>query len=210
MKGLLFIVSAPSGAGKTSLLKALLERDSALTVSVSHTSRAPRPGEEDGKHYHFVSKEQFIDLVGHGVFLEHARVFDNFYGTSEDAVRAQLEAGHDVVLEIDWQGARQVRHGFPDAVSIFIAPPSIEELEKRLSDRGQDGEETIARRMRDAANEMVHYSEYDYLVINDDFDQALSELHSIVRGERLRTPRNAEKHVQVLTEMLAEAEVGEL
>lgn len=202
MKGSLYIFSAPSGAGKTSLLKALLPTDPRLSLSVSHTTRAPRPGEQNGVHYHFVSLEQFEDLIESGAFLEHARVFDNFYGTSEQAVRDQLASGQDVVLEIDWQGARQVRQFFPEAISVFIAPPSIEALRERLGGRGQDGPEIIERRMRDAQSELSHYPEYDYLVINDDFQQALSELKAIVLAERLRMVRNAEQHLTELQSML--------
>ena len=206
MRGLLAIVSAPSGAGKSSLLKALLELDTGLSVSVSHTTRKPRPGEKSGEHYHFVSRDEFIELLGRGAFLEHAQVFDNYYGTAEATVEGQLQDGRDVVLEIDWQGARQVRRRFPEAVSIFIAPPSIEALEQRLCSRGQDDHAVIERRMREARRELSHYPEYDYLVVNDDFDQALSELHSIIKGEHLRTARNARRYAGVLSEMLPEAE----
>ncbi len=199
---ILFIVSAPSGAGKTSLLRELFNQDPRLALSVSHTTRAMRPGEQDGVHYHFVDVPTFQSLVAEGAFIEHAQVFDNYYGTSERAVREQLAAGQDVVVEIDWQGARQVRERFPDAVSIFIAPPSIEALRERLGGRGQDSEAVIERRMRDARSELSHYPEYDYLVINDVFEQALRELAAIVGAERLRTPRQAARHQAALSAML--------
>ena len=198
----LFVVSAPSGAGKTSLLRELLATDPQLALSVSHTTRAMRPGEQDGVHYHYVDVPSFEKLVEQGVFVEHARVFDNYYGTSEAALRDQLSAGRDTVVEIDWQGARQVRERFPDAVSIFIAPPSIAALRERLSGRGQDSEEIIERRMRDAQAELSHYPEYDYLVINDDFQQALVELAAIVRAQRLRVAAQSVRYQQVLREML--------
>ena len=199
---ILFIVSAPSGAGKTSLLRALLPEDGRLALSVSHTTRPPRPGEENGVHYHFVSVDEFQRLVAEGAFLEQAEVFGNYYGTSEAGVREQLAGGSDVVLEIDWQGARQVRKVFPEAVSIFIAPPSIEALRERLGSRGQDDEAVIERRMAEARSELSHYAEYAYLVINDDFDTALDELRCIVRAERLRTPRSAARHARALERML--------
>lgn len=200
----LFIVSAPSGAGKTSLLRALLEKDRQLRLSVSHTTRPMRPGEQDGVHYHFVDVSTFQRLVADGVFIEHAQVFDNYYGTSEKALREQLSAGYDVVVEIDWQGAQQVRTRFPDAVSIFIAPPSIEALRERLGARGQDSEEVIARRMRDAQRELSHYPEYDYLVINDRFEDALEQLRHIVFAERLRTARQAIRYADALRRMLGD------
>ncbi len=198
----LYIVSAPSGAGKTSLLRELVPADDRLVMSVSHATRAMRPGEQDGIHYHFVSVERFEELVGEGAFLEHAQVFDNYYGTAEAAVREQLARGTDVVLEIDWQGARQVRHRFPEAVSIFIAPPSIEALRERLSGRGQDSPEVVERRMADARSELSHFPEYDYLVINDDFDVALAELRAIVVAQRLREPRQAARFSTELASML--------
>jgi len=202
---ILFIVSAPSGAGKTSLLRDLLARDSRLSLSVSHTTRGMRPGEEDGVHYHFVDIPKFEQLAAEGVFIEHAQVFDNYYGTSEQAVRDQLAAGQDVVVEIDWQGAQQVRRRFPEAVSIFIVPPSVEALRERLSARGQDSEETIRRRMRDARAELSHYPEYDYLVINDVFEVALQQLGSIVVAERLRTVPQAVRYQSTLAAMLGGA-----
>lgn len=201
--GILFIVSAPSGAGKTSLLRELLPGDPGLRLSVSHTTRPMRPGEQDGVHYHFVAVTAFESLIGEAAFLEHARVFDNYYGTAESGVRAQLDGGHDVVLEIDWQGAQQVRARFPQAVSVFVAPPSITALRERLGARGQDSDTVIARRMHDARNELSHYPEYDYLVINDDFATALDDLRAIVRSERLRQPRQAMRHVAALGSMLA-------
>ena len=178
----LFIVSAPSGAGKSSLLKALLERQPQAALSISHTTRAMRPGEVNGQHYHFVDVETFKHLVEEGVFLEHAQVFDNFYGTSADALQAQLDEGKRVIVEIDWQGARQVKARFPDATSVFILPPSVEALRERLVGRGQDSDEIIERRMRDAESEMSHQDEFDQKVINDDFDTALAELEAIIAG----------------------------
>lgn len=200
--GVLFVVSAPSGAGKTSLLRQLVPADDRLVMSVSHATRAMRPGEVDGVHYHFVTVERFEQLVEEGAFLEHAQVFDNYYGTSEAAVRDPLAKGLDVVLEIDWQGARQVRRRFPEAVSLFVAPPSITALRERLSSRGQDSEEIVDRRMADARSELSHYPEYDYLVINDDFGTALAELRAIVTAERLREPRQSARFSDVLTAML--------
>jgi guanylate kinase len=202
-KGTLFILSAPSGAGKTSLLKALREQDDQLQVSISHTTRPMRPGEEDGVHYHFVDHARFLHMVEAGEFLEHAEVFGNYYGTAEAAVRAQLEQG-DLVLEIDWQGARQVRKRFPEAVSIFILPPSPQDLRERLNARGQDSEEVIQGRMREAVSEMSHYAEFDYLVINDIFDAALSELDCILRSQRLRTLYQVGEHAERLRSLLGE------
>lgn len=185
-KGSLFIVSAASGAGKTSLIKALLERDQDLRLAVSFTTRTPRAGERDGIHYHFVDSKRFQHMVASGEFLEHAQVFGNGYGTAESTVRAGLEQGCDLVLEIDWQGARQVRERFGAAVSIFIIPPSAQELEKRLRGRGLDSDQVIAARMAEARSEMSHYAEYDYLVVNDVFDAALDDLACLIRAERLR------------------------
>lgn len=181
----LFIVSAPSGAGKTSLVKALVSTMDGVQVCVSHTTRAPRPGEEEGLHYHFVSPRRFGEMINAGEFLEHARVFDNAYGTARSSVTNILDSGDDAILEIDWQGARQVRNHAPDCSSIFILPPSRAALEARLTSRGQDCGEVVSRRMRDAEAEMSHYAEFDYVVINDDFATALEELCCLVRSSRL-------------------------
>lgn len=180
--GTLFILSAPSGAGKSSLAKALVESLPDLGVSVSHTTRAPRPGETDGVHYHFVDKTRFAHMVESGDFLEHAQVFDNAYGTSRAAVDGLLEAGKNVILDIDWQGARRIKALMPDARAIFILPPSREALEQRLRNRGQDSDAVIARRMRDAVAEMRHYVEFDHVVINDEFALALADLKAILAG----------------------------
>lgn len=201
--GTLFIFSAPSGAGKTSLVKALLDQTSHIGVSVSHTTRAPRQGEENGKDYNFVSQDEFKTLIDKNAFLEHAQVFDNFYGTSQQWVEEELQAGRDVILEIDWQGAEQVRHLMPHAVTVFILPPSIEELENRLSNRGQDSADIIARRMQDAQSEMSHYGEFDYLIVNDNFDNALQELRSVVVARRHRLEAQQVRHQQTLQALLA-------
>lgn len=185
-KGTLYIISAPSGAGKTSLVRELVSSNEHIVVSVSHTTRAMRPGEQDGVDYHFVAKDAFLEMVDSSAFLEHACVFDNYYGTSQQHVEQQLQNGHDVILEIDWQGARQVRKLFPESLSVFILPPSLEALKQRLNSRGQDSEEIIERRMNDAVNEMSHYAEFDYLLVNDDFDAALQQLRCIFSANRLR------------------------
>lgn len=189
-EGMLFVVSAPSGAGKTSLIKALLEREPTLHLAVSFTTRAPRPGERDGVHYHFVDEQRFLSMEEAGAFLESAEVFGNRYGTAEASVRDELAVGRDLLLEIDWQGARQMRKRFPAALSVFILPPSSEALRERLRGRGQDSEAVIAARMEKARDEMSHYDEYDFLVVNDVFDQALDELTCLVRAERLRLSRS--------------------
>jgi len=205
--GTLYMISAPSGAGKSSLLSALLEiMGPELAVSVSHTTRYPRPGEVDGKDYHFVDGVAFEGMVSRGEFLEHAQVFDNRYGTSRQVVADQLATGIDVILEIDWQGARLVRELLPEAVSIFILPPSREALQQRLQDRGQDDDEVIARRMRDAVSEMSHYDEYDYLVINDVFQVALGELTAIMRCGQLCMAPQKRRHAALLADLLASAE----
>ena len=203
MPGKLYIVSAPSGAGKTSLLSRLVPEDDSLSLSVSHTTRAPREGETDGVHYHFVSVDTFEAELEKGTFLESAKVFDNYYGTSEAGINAQLEQGQDVILEIDWQGAQQVRKRLPDAVSIFILPPSVEALRERLGNRGQDAEDVINRRMQQAKNELSHYPEYDYLVFNDDFEIALQDLKSIFTANRLTMDRASLVEEKKLRELLA-------
>lgn len=202
-KGTLYVVSAPSGAGKTSLVKALLERDNRVLVSVSHTTRDMRPGEVDGKDYNFVDMDQFNSMIEAGAFLEHAEVFTNKYGTSQLWVEDQLAQGNDVILEIDWQGAQQVRRLMPDCLSIFILPPSQEELRRRLTGRGTDSQEVIDHRMSQAVGEMSHYGEYNYLIINDDFDTALDELASVFLSRRLVQDRQAEKHQDLLQGLLS-------
>lgn len=197
-KGQLYIVSAPSGAGKSSLLTALRGHLQDVVISVSTTTRQPRPGEQDGTHYHFTTVEHFRRQVADGNFLEHAQVFDNYYGTSCLTVDSLLASGKDVILEIDWQGAQQVRERETDVISIFILPPSVETLRERLRGRGQDSEETIQRRMRDAQNEISHYPEYDYVIINDEFGFALEELTCIFRSERLKLARQSQCHKSLL------------
>ena len=186
-KGTLIIVSAPSGAGKTSLVNALIGAMTELAVSVSHTTRRQRPGERDGVDYHFVDPTRFAAMNAAEAFLEHAMVYGNHYGTARETVTRQLRSGVDVILEIDWQGAQQVRSLMPEATSVFILPPSYKALEQRLRQRETDSRETIADRMQAAEAEISHYGEYDYLVVNDDFDRALADLKSIVQASRLRT-----------------------
>lgn len=200
--GTLYIVSAASGTGKTSLLKALLEKTTDIAISVSHTTRDKRPGEESGVHYHYVTKDTFVDLIGKGDFLEHAQVFGNYYGTSQRAVEKQLADGHDVILEIDWQGAQQVRKLMPLAVSIFILPPSRSALLSRLQGRGQDSADVIAARMAEAVSEMSHYNEFDYLVVNDVFERALTELEAIFMANRLTVSSQIEEHEVMISELL--------
>ena len=177
----LFIIAAPSGCGKTSLVKALLGSSSKLSVSVSHTTRKPRKGEINGENYHFVSKERFGEMISNNDFVEHAEVFGNMYGTERSNIKKKLEANIDIILEIDWQGARQVRENMPNSISIFILPPSKNVLLQRLTDRGQDDEETISKRMKNSESEMSHYDEFEYLVINDQFDSALNDLKAIIQ-----------------------------
>lgn len=201
MAGTLFIISAPSGAGKTSLVSKLIERDSRIQASISSTTRPIRPGEEDGVNYHFLTVEAFQQKIQDGDFLEHAKVFDNYYGTSKSAVESTLAAEKDVILEIDWQGAQQVRKLIPDAISIFILPPSLKELERRLTGRGTDSQDVIQRRMDDAVSEMQHFDEFDYLVINNNFDIALNELHSIFMANRQRLKRQYAEHANMINEL---------
>ena len=177
----LFIIAAPSGCGKTSLVKALLGSSSKLSVSVSHTTRKPRKGEINGENYHFVSKERFGEMISNNDFVEHAEVFGNMYGTARSNIKEKLDASIDIILEIDWQGARQVRENMPNSISIFILPPSKNVLLQRLIERGQDDDETISKRMKNSESEMSHYDEFEYLVINDQFDSALNDLKAIIQ-----------------------------
>lgn len=203
-KGILYIISAPSGAGKTSLLKALFESDESIHISVSHTTRVRRPDERDSVDYHFVDTDTFFSMIEKGLFLEHAEVFGNHYGTTKATISESLDKGFDTVLEIDWQGARQVKRRFPDAVSVFILPPDKETLLHRLTSRGQDSQKVIQHRMQKARNEISHYAEYDYLVINDDFDQALADLKAVVASYRLREPAQAVRFAAQLYSLLNE------
>ncbi|HUP93134.1 MAG TPA: guanylate kinase [Solimonas sp.] len=205
--GGLFIVSAPSGGGKTSLTRALVPRLAELgvtaAISVSYTTRAPRPGEQEGVHYHYLDDKAFAAMAARGDFYEHAEVFGRRYGTGRARTAELLAQGWDVILDIDWQGARQVKARAADATSVFILPPSREVLEQRLRGRGQDSEETIARRMAQARAEMAHHAEYDHLLVNDDFDRALAGLCSIVLERRLRSPRQREEHAGLIASLLA-------
>ncbi len=199
-EGMLYIVSAPSGAGKTSLVKALLKADPAIRLSVSYTTRAPRAGETDGRDYHFVSRERFEVMLAEGEFLEHAEVYGNFYGTSKGSISRDLNAGHDLLLEIDWQGAEQVRQHFPQSTSIFILPPSFNALRTRLAGRGQDGDEVIERRLAAAAHDVAHAEAFDYIIVNDDFDHALLDLVAITRSVRLEAARQLNRHAALFDE----------
>ena len=202
-QGALFVVAAPSGAGKTSLVAAVAERDPRLTVSVSHTTRPRRAREQDGVDYHFVDEADFEAMIGEGAFLEHARVFDHYYGTASAWVDARLTEGRDVILEIDWQGARQVRRLRPEAIGVFVLPPSRATLEARLRGRGEDAETTIARRLAEAQEEMSHHVEFDYLVVNDDFGLATEDLLAVFRAERARLGRMSRDRSALLEELLA-------
>lgn len=205
-QGTLYIVSAPSGAGKTSLVRELIAATDHIGVSVSHTTRQRRAGETDGINYHFVDEPTFEAMIQRNEFFEHAWVFDRHYGTSRLEVEKRLSRGEDVILEIDWQGARQVRSQMPQAVSIFILPPSRAALRERLSNRGQDDVATIDRRMRDAVSEMSHFNEYDYLIINDDFATAVDELKGLISAERLRLARVQAANQTLIGELLSEVE----
>jgi guanylate kinase len=205
MTGTLYIVAAPSGAGKSSLVNALLERERDIVLSISHTTRPPRPGDVDGEHYHFVNRGVFERLVADNAFLEHAEVFGNLYGTSRRAVEPALEQGRDVLLEIDWQGARQVRKVMPDSVSIFILPPSREELERRLRSRAADSAVTIARRLAESRDEIAHIGDFDYVVVNDEFGDALGDLRSIVTTRRLRREAQEKRHAALIADLLKPA-----
>ena len=199
-KGVLYIVSAPSGAGKTRLVKALLKTDPAIRLSVSYTTRAPRPGETDGRDYHFVDRQRFELMLAEGEFLEHAEVYGNFYGTSKGSITRDLNAGHDILLEIDWQGAAQVKHHFPKSTSIFILPPSFNALRTRLKGREQDSDEVIERRLAAAAHDVAHADAFDYIMVNDDFDHALLDLVAITRSVRLEAARQLSRHAMLFDE----------
>ncbi|UIP25410.1 guanylate kinase [Acinetobacter towneri] len=203
MSGLLFVVSAASGTGKTSLVKALLERVNNLHVSVSHTTRGQRPGELDGVHYHFTQKQDFIDLVEQGGFIEYAEVFGNYYGTAQATVKEQLAKGHDVLLEIDWQGAQQVRNLFPESKQIFILPPSQFDLRERLSNRGTDAVDVIEHRLGCAVEDMQQYVNFDYVIINDDFNKALHDLESVIIANRLVMAQQAHRHQALIQKLIS-------
>ena len=201
MQGQLYIIAAPSGAGKTSLVKALIESVELICVSLSSTTRPQRPGEQDGIHYNFISKASFEEQIAKEAFLEYAKVFDNYYGTSRQWVAERLQQGIDVILEIDWQGAQQIKRLNPECFSIFILPPSLETLRQRLTGRGQDSEAVIEKRLAGAITEMQHYHEFDFLIVNDDFDTALRDLQRIVHSQRLRQPVQAIKLQSLLQDL---------
>lgn len=203
IQGNLFIVTAPSGAGKTSLVRELLQRDRRVRLSVSYTTRAPRPGEVDGRDYHFVSPERFMAMLEAGEFLESAEVYGNRYGTSERWIREAMAAGEDILLEIDWQGAAQVRRLFPEAIGVFILPPSLEALQSRLTGRGQDSSDVIARRMAAAREDISHVGEFDYVIINDDFAEAAADLCALFRAERLRAARQLARHASLFEQFIS-------
>lgn len=202
LRGTLFIVAAPSGAGKSSIVNACLARDANICLSISFTSRAPRPGERHHEHYNFVSAAEFEQMVAAGDFFEHARVHGDWKGTARQSVEPQLAAGRDVLLEIDWQGADQVRRQLPGAVSVFILPPSMQALEQRMRTRGQDSDEVIARRLAAARQEMSHYDEFDYLIVNEVFEAAVEEMCAIFRASRLRRPQQQVRHAGLIDTLL--------
>ena len=201
--GTLFVVAAPSGAGKSTLVNALLEREPGISLSISHTTRPPRPGETYGRHYYFVERAEFERQIAGGVFLEHAEVHGNLYGTSRTTVQELLAQGRDVLLEIDWQGAQQIRASKPDCVSVFILPPSRAELERRLRGRGSDAPEVIDRRLRNSRGEIAHAHEFDFILVNDVFETALADLQAIVRAVRLRGVLQWQRHEALIAELLA-------
>lgn len=203
MRGTLYIVAAPSGAGKSSLVNAVLSRESGIALSISFTSRKARPGERHAQHYHFIGKEEFESMIANGDFFEHALVHGDYKGTAKQSVEPQLAAGKDVLLEIDWQGARQVREKLPDAISIFILPPSKDALETRMRNRGQDSEEVIRQRLANAREEMSHYNEFDYVIVNEHFDAAVSELRAIFQAQRLKCEAQQQRHASLIQALLA-------
>ncbi|WP_101925732.1 MULTISPECIES: guanylate kinase [Luteimonas] len=204
MRGTLFIVAAPSGAGKSSIVNACLARDPGIALSISFTSRPPRPGERHAEHYHFVDKAEFQRMIAAGEFFEYAVVHGDWKGTARQSVEPQLAAGKDVLLEIDWQGARQVRNKVPEAVSVFILPPSREALDQRMRKRGQDSEAVMAQRLAAAREEMSHYVEFDYVVVNEDFETAVGEMCAIFRASRLRRDRQATRHADLIAGLLVD------
>ncbi|RMH93301.1 guanylate kinase [Lysobacter pythonis] len=204
MRGTLYIVSAPSGAGKSSIVNAVLARDANIALSISFTSRAPRPGERHAEHYHFVSAEEFQRMIDAGDFFEYASVHGDWKGTARQSVEPQLAAGRDVLLEIDWQGARQVRRKVPDAIGVFILPPSRRALDERMRKRAQDSEETITRRLAAAREEMSHYGEYDYLIVNDDFETAVNEMVAVFAASRLRREPQMARHAGLIGTLLSD------
>lgn len=204
MRGTLFIVAAPSGAGKSSIVNAVLARDPNIALSISFTSRPPRPGERHAEHYHFVSAQEFEAMVEKGDFFEYALVHGDWKGTARQSVEPQLAAGRDVLLEIDWQGARQVRSKVPDAISVFILPPSRAALDERMRKRGQDSEDVIRQRLDAAREEMSHYGEFDYLIVNEDFETAVAEMCAIFTASRLRRDRQVARHSRLITALLAD------
>ena len=203
MRGTLFIVAAPSGAGKSSLVNAVLARMPGIALSISYTSRAPRPGERHAQHYHFIGVEEFQRMIAAGEFFEHALVHGDYKGTARQSVEPQLAAGNDVLLEIDWQGARQVRAAMPEAISVFILPPSCEALQARMRARGQDSEEVIVRRLAAAREEMSHYAEFDYVIVNEDFETAVAEMQAVFLASRQRQPAQRARHVDLIAGLLA-------
>ena len=203
LEGTLFVVAAPSGAGKSTLVNALLEREPAISLSISHTTRPPRPGEQYGRHYYFVERAEFEREIADGIFLEHAEVHGNLYGTSRTTVSDLLCQGRDVLLEIDWQGARQIRQSKPDCVGVFILPPSRVELERRLRGRASDSAEVIDRRLHNSREEIAHAHEFDYIIVNDNFDEALGDLQAIVRAVRQRSRLQWRRHETLIAELLA-------
>ncbi len=204
MRGTLYIVAAPSGAGKSSIVNAVLARDPNISLSISFTSRQPRPGERHAEHYHFIDADEFKAMVAAGDFFEHALVHGDWKGTARQSVEPQLMGGRDVLLEIDWQGARQVRSRIPDAVSVFILPPSRAALEMRMRKRGQDSEEVIAQRLAAAREEMSHYGEFDYVIVNEDFETAVGEMCSIFTASRLRKDAQVARHSRLITSLLVD------
>ena len=202
MSGHLYVVAAPSGAGKTTLVRLLLERQADIQLSISNTTRSPRPGEQNGREYHFTTVDDFRGMISRGEFLEWAEVHGNFYGTSRKWIADRLAEGHDVLLEIDWQGAQQVRKLFPEAIGIFILPPSMAELERRLTGRGTDAAEVIARRLAAAQAEMRHVGEFDYVIINNQLEEALADLLAVVRASRLRQAAQAARHAELFARLI--------